>query len=152
MRSDPRPWPRLVDGAPHDLQMQQSQLRNEVERWSSTRRAAEIVDRLTAVGVACEEVVSTTDALDRIRDDVSGVVADDHAVDGTRSPVVATPITFSATPARVGRAAKRGQHNDDVLADWLDDDVDLAALHASGALLNVRTGGGPHRAPLRAVP
>lgn len=127
------------------------ELRIEVERWSSTQPAAEIVDRLSALGVACEEVVSTADALERIRGEVSGVLSDDDVVDGTRSPVITTPINFSATPARAGPAVPRGHHNHDVLSDWLDDDVDPRALEACGALLDVRAEGGPHRPPLGAA-
>jgi CoA:oxalate CoA-transferase len=61
---------------------------------------------------------------------------EDHA-GGTRG-VVRMPYNFSSAESRVrGGAPRRGQHNDDVLRDWLDlDEQDVARLRAGGALLD----------------
>jgi CoA:oxalate CoA-transferase len=59
---------------------------------------------------------------------------DDHA--GARRGVVRMPYRFSAAESGVrGPAPRRGQHNRDVLADWLDaSDEEIDRLRAEGTL------------------
>jgi crotonobetainyl-CoA:carnitine CoA-transferase CaiB-like acyl-CoA transferase len=56
---------------------------------------------------------------------------------GSQRRVLALPYEFSGASACVRRGvARRGEHNAEVLADWLDlDEATVAALTASGALI-----------------
>lgn len=65
-----------------------------------------------------------------------GVVAEVDAHDGGTRRVVRMPYHFSAATSGVrGPAPRAGQHNHEVLADWLGlDDAAIATLVATGAL------------------
>lgn len=124
----------LERGDPH-----QDELLDEIERWSRELATEVVVDRLSSAGIACEPVVSTAEAIDREHSEPDSVIEIVEGGPGHPSmPVVGTPIRLSATPPRAREIPVwKGQHNHDVLRDWLadDDTVDADELERSGALL-----------------
>jgi len=90
---------------------------------------ASLIAKLEGAGIAWAELADSAD-----------VFADGaHSVGlpGSQRRVLALPYEFSAASATVRRGvARRGEHNGEVLADWLGvDEAAIAALTASGALI-----------------
>ena len=96
-----------------------------------------LTDALEAADLAWADVRSPFEAVDAPSVVARGVVAevDDRA--GRRRRVVNSPYRFSNADSGVrGPAPYRGEHNDEVLRQWLDaDDDELAKLRAAGVLV-----------------
>jgi CoA:oxalate CoA-transferase len=91
---------------------------------------------LDGAGIAWADVRDATTLMDSpsLRERAVVASVDDHA--GARRGVVRMPYRFSAAESGVrGPAPRRGQHNRDVLADWLDaSDEEIDRLRAEGTL------------------
>jgi crotonobetainyl-CoA:carnitine CoA-transferase CaiB-like acyl-CoA transferase len=100
-----------------------------------TRTTAEWLDRLEKAGVPAGPILSVgaMHADPHVRE--RGMVATvDHPVAG-RVETVGPPVKFSATPARVARAAPLlGQHTREVLAEYGFTAAEIAGLAACGAI------------------
>ena len=97
----------------------------------------EAVAALEGAGLAWADVRSGAEAFAAPSVAARGIVADiDDGAGGTRR-VVQSPYRFSGARSGVrGGAAQRGQHNEEVLADWVALDHDeIVALTAAGVLL-----------------
>jgi CoA:oxalate CoA-transferase len=90
---------------------------------------------LDRAGIAWADVRDTTTLMDSpsLRQRAVVTPVDDHA--GARRGVIRMPYRFSAAESGVrGPAPRRGQHNRDVLADWLgasDDEIDRLAAEGT---------------------
>ncbi len=98
---------------------------------------AALVEALEAAGIAWGDVPAAEDAFDRPQPQARGVVAEVDDRGGGVRRVVQSPYRFSAAESGVrGGAPHRGEHNAEVLADWLGAGADeVAALASSGVLL-----------------
>jgi crotonobetainyl-CoA:carnitine CoA-transferase CaiB-like acyl-CoA transferase len=96
----------------------------------------DLLDALDAAGIAWADVRTASTVFDSptLRHGEVVVQVDDHA-GGTRG-VVRMPYRFSASTSTVrGPAPRRGQHDRDVLAEWLGaSDAEIAGLVADGTL------------------
>ena len=105
------------------------ELDRAIEVWSSGLRNTEVEQRLKAAGVPAERMRRVDDVVNSA--DSGGAY---RPVPGERSkPLVApsVPFTFSqSTVEPVGAPCKLGEHNADVLRDWLG--LDRAAFDALG--------------------
>jgi crotonobetainyl-CoA:carnitine CoA-transferase CaiB-like acyl-CoA transferase len=90
---------------------------------------ASLIAALEDAGVAWAELADSAD--------VFAGGAHSVRLPGSERRVVALPYAFSAATATVRRGvARRGEHNTEALADWLDlDEAEVAALTATGVLL-----------------
>jgi crotonobetainyl-CoA:carnitine CoA-transferase CaiB-like acyl-CoA transferase len=109
-----------------------------VARWvASFSDRSELVAALEAAGVAWAEVRTPATVLDSPTVAAREVVAQvDNRSGGTR-PVIRMPYRFSAASCGPrGSAAFVGEHNADVLSEWLGLDAEsIARLEATGALI-----------------
>ncbi len=99
-------------------------LRSQIEDRLRTRSASEWIDALTAETIPAGRVNSIAQAIELAESLDLGMVAETPATAADGSPRVlrsiATPISFSATPARYGAPPPElGAHNG---ADWLPND------------------------------
>jgi len=136
----------LADPAPRDAGVpEKARLRNEaLERWMAAQPSvAALVAAVEAAGLACAPVVPLREALTgelaQERELLSRV---DDRRGGTR-PVVRSPWRFSRSEAKVrGPAPRRGEHNGEVLREWLGyDEARIEALRAAGVLAAEPTDG-----------
>lgn len=130
----------VVDPTPPgaDLDTKIARRREAAGAWfGSFPDRGSLTDALEAADLAWADVRSPYDAVDAPSVVARGVVAevDDRA--GGRRRVVNSPYRFSDADSGVrGPAPYRGEHNDEVLRQWLDmDDNELARLHAAGVLV-----------------
>jgi CoA:oxalate CoA-transferase len=122
----------LADPAPagSDLPTKARLRQRAIQDWmSSFTDRAELIAELEKAGIAWADV-----------SDDAGKFADGayaHSLPGTDRRVVAMPYRFSGASATVRRGvARRGEHNAEALADWLDlDGSEVAALVAAGVLI-----------------
>ena len=128
----------VADPAPDaDLETKKRLRRKAVEDWMSTQDSLEaVLARLAEAGIAASPVVPLRDALhgELARERDLLVEVDDRR-GGTR-PLVRPPARFSAARNEIrGAAARRGEHNRDVLGDWLGYEASrIDALEAAGVL------------------
>jgi CoA:oxalate CoA-transferase len=96
----------------------------------------ELLAALDRAGIAWAHVRDVTTLMDSpsLRERAVVTPVDDHA--GAQRGVIRMPYRFSAAESRVrGPAPRRGQHNHDVLADWLGaSDEEIDRLVADGTL------------------
>jgi crotonobetainyl-CoA:carnitine CoA-transferase CaiB-like acyl-CoA transferase len=64
----------------------------------------------------------------------NGMIAEVHDVDGTRRELVANPVQFDQTPARLSRAPQFAEHTDEILRGLGKSDDELIALKIAGAV------------------
>src|SRR5215469_4031235 len=90
---------------------------------------ASLIAKLEGAGIAW---AALADSADVFADGAHSV-----GLPGSQRRVLALPYEFSAASATIRRGvARRGEHNGEVLADWLGvDEAAIAALTASGALI-----------------
>jgi CoA:oxalate CoA-transferase len=101
-----------------------------IQTWmTSFADRASLIAALEDAGVAWAELADSAD--------VFAGGAHSVRLPGSERRVVALPYAFSAATATVRRGvARRGEHNTEALADWLDlDEAEVAALTATGVLL-----------------
>ena len=92
-----------------------------LETWMAEQPSREgILEKLAAAGIACAPVVPILEALTGPLARERGLLVEvDDRRGGTR-PLVRSPARFSETRNEIrGRAARRGEHNHEVLADVL---------------------------------
>jgi len=107
-----------------------------IDAWGLATDAADILDRLHAVGVPCEPVAEIPDVIANPQLRHRGQIADVPHPSGGTVPVPASAIRMSETPPAVHRGPPAlGAHTDEVLADWLGlgDDA-VARIRASGCI------------------
>ena len=91
-----------------------------IGEWVGTRSAAEVVAAMAEAGVPCAKVSTISEVLDDPQLRHRGQILDvDHHAGGT-VPVQGFVAKLSATPSALYRPVPRpGQHNTEILADWL---------------------------------
>ena len=108
------------------------------EWFRSFASRQELVAALDAAGLAWGELRSPADLAESPTVRARNLLVDIDDRGGGRRRVVQSPYRFSDADAGVrGPAPYRGEHNGDVLADWLnlpDDSEEIVKLVASGAL------------------
>ena len=111
----------LVDPPSSSLESKIAARRDAMAAWiASFEDRRKLTDQLEAAGLAWADVRNASNVLDSpsLRDGRAVTHVDDHA-GGTRG-VVRMPYRFSAASSDVrGPAPRRGEHNAEVLADWL---------------------------------
>jgi crotonobetainyl-CoA:carnitine CoA-transferase CaiB-like acyl-CoA transferase len=111
--------------------------RDAIEAWMLEQPSRDhILETLRAAGVACAPVVPILEALTGPLAAERGLLVPvDDRRGGTR-PLVRSPARFSATKNEIrGRAARRGEHNREVLRDLLGyDDARIDELERDGIL------------------
>jgi CoA:oxalate CoA-transferase len=118
----------VADTSPEgaDLEAKIAHRRRAVADWMASYTDREQLKRaLEEAGLAWGDVRSPFDAVDQPSMAARGMAAriDDRGGDSRR--VVQSPYRFSAAEAGVrGPAPHRGEHNHEVLRDWLDIDAD----------------------------
>lgn len=113
-----------------------AELETIIDAWGLATDAADILDRLHAVGVPCEPVAEIPDVIANPQLRHRGQIADVPHPSGGTVPVPAPAIRMSETPPAVHRGPPAlGAHTDEVLADWLGlgDDA-IARIRASGCI------------------
>ena len=96
---------------------------------------AAVIDAMDRMNIAWGDVRTTAGALDlpTVRHRGTFTTVDDRA--GGQRGVTQSPYRFSAADARVrGGAPRQGEHNEDVLADWLGADRALLDRFAPALL------------------
>lgn len=98
----------------------------------------DLIDALDQAGLAWGDVRRPADLADAPSVRTRNLLVDVDDRGGGQRRVVQSPYRFSAADAGIrGPAPHRGEHNGDVLADWLtllDDSEEIAKLVAAGAL------------------
>jgi CoA:oxalate CoA-transferase len=129
----------LRDPAPPGAELgEKARLRREpIERWMAAQPGREaLLARLERHKIACAPVVTLREALTgAFARERALLVAADDGRGGTR-PVVRLPYRFSRSAlAPFRRAPLRGEHDEEVLREWLGlDAARVAALRAQGVL------------------
>ncbi len=110
-----------------------------IERWvNSFAQRADLIANLEAAGLAWAEVRTPATVTDSPTVTARRVVAQvDDGAGGTR-PVIRMPYRFSAARSGPQRGAARvGQHNAEVLSEWLSlDGAELAGLVGRGVVID----------------
>ncbi len=129
----------LADPSPADadLETKKSLRHQAIEAWMTAQPGREaILEKLAEAGIAAAPVVPILDALTgELAKERDLLVEVDDRRGGTR-PLVRPPARFSESRNEIrGRAARRGEHNREVLRDLLgyDDDA-IDTLEATGVL------------------
>lgn len=120
-----------------DLEAKKKLRHRALEAWMAEQPSRQVVlEKLEAAGVPCAPVVPILDALTGpLAKERSLLVEVDDRRGGTR-PLVRSPARFSESRNEIrGRAARRGEHNREVLASVLGyDDDRIRALEDQGIL------------------
>jgi len=120
-----------------DLETKKKLRHRAIEAWMEEQSSREaLLEKLAAAGIACAPVVPILDALRGPLATERALLVDvDDRRGGTR-PLVRSPARFSATRNEIrGRAARRGEHNHEVLAEVLGYDPEkIRSLEARGVL------------------
>ncbi len=112
--------------------------RDAVDRYMRSLSSWEAVDEvMAAMNIAWGVVRAPEDIRNQATVAARGAIVEVDARDGGTRPVVQSPYRFSAARSGVrGPAPHRGEHNGDVLTEWLGKDAGaIEALHAAGVLL-----------------
>jgi formyl-CoA transferase len=124
-----------------------------IGRWCAGRTVAEVVDRLTAAGLAAGPVRTFAQAAADPHVRERDMLQDTELSNGTRAPITGPAAKFSRTPTRVRAGAPRaGAHTEEVLGELGVPDEEMAALYAAGAIRRPQPGALPAAAPTTAAP
>jgi len=107
-----------------------------VADWTGTRTTEEVLVIAARADVPCAKVATIADVVENPQLRYRGqIVTMEHPTIGTL-PMHGLTIRFADTPGAIERTAPSlGQHNDEVLRDWLGlGDADIADLKQSGAM------------------
>lgn len=133
----------LVDPAPDDADVAtKREARSSVinEFLSSFPSRSEMYAALDEANLAWGDIKSTAEAYDSPTAEARGTSLDIDARDGGTRRVTQTPYRFSLSESGIDGAAvapHRGEHNAEVLAEWLDSGShELELLRSTGVLLD----------------
>ena len=106
-----------------------------VAGWCIGRTVAEVVDRLTAAGIAVGPVRTFAQAAADPHVREREMLQDTELSNGTRAPITGPAAKFGRTPTRVRTGAPRaGQHTEEVLGELGLPEAEIEALLAAGAI------------------
>ena len=104
----------------------------EFEAWTTTLSTDEVEQRLHDAGLAVAAVRTTREAISYGRQEPRPVIVEVDDRGGSTVPLINSPQRFAAAESGVrGVVPYRGEHNDEVLADWLgisSDEIEQGAL------------------------
>lgn len=130
----------VTDPTPPDASLEEK-IRHRREAaaqfFASLKSREEVLEAMETVNIAWGEVRDATNLRDSPTIAHRGTIFEiDDRAGGTR-PLTQSPYRFSNARSEVrGVAPHRGEHNREILKDWLGlDDAAIAAHHASGTLL-----------------
>jgi formyl-CoA transferase len=106
-----------------------------IDGWCRTRTVEEVVDRLSAAGVAAGAVRTFADAAadPHVRD--RDLLQEVTLSNGTTAPLTGPAAKFSRTPTGIRSGAPTaGQHTSEILAELGIDEAGLARLRDAGAI------------------
>lgn len=107
-----------------------------VGAWVGARGAAEVVEAMAEAGVPCAKVSTIREVLDDPQLRHRGQILDVAHHAGGTIPVQGFVAKFSETPSALTRPVPRpGQHNAEILADWLGYDEDKIRALTEAAVL-----------------
>jgi crotonobetainyl-CoA:carnitine CoA-transferase CaiB-like acyl-CoA transferase len=143
---DPEPFcaamqrPELLDDPRFrersDRRANRGEFLKELEAWSSALSADQAEQRLHDAGLAVSKLRTTREAIAWGRTEPREVIVDVDDRGGSPAPLINSPQRFTESESGItGVVPYRGEHNRDVLREWLGfDDESLDALESSGAL------------------
>jgi crotonobetainyl-CoA:carnitine CoA-transferase CaiB-like acyl-CoA transferase len=92
----------------------------ELAAWSTTLPADVVEQRLHDAGLAVSRLRTTREAIEWGRSEPRPVVVDIDDRGGSTAPLINSPQRFASVPSGLrGVVPYRGEHNRQVLADWL---------------------------------
>jgi formyl-CoA transferase len=106
-----------------------------IASWCAGRAVAEVVDCLTAAGLAVGPVRTFAEAAADPHVRERDMLQDTELSNGTHAPITGPAAKFSRTPTRVRVGAPRaGAHTEEVLGEAGVSEAEMAGLHAAGAI------------------
>jgi len=101
----------------------------------ATRTSMQWIDRLNAEGVACGPIYTIDEMFEDPQVKHIGIVTKMQTRDRGALDVMRQPVTLSRTPSAVAQPTPdRGEHTDEVLAEFGFSAEEISALRAAGAL------------------
>ncbi len=98
-----------------------------IEEWTSTRTKWEAFGELNGINVPCGPVLSTKDLIEDEGLRAEGLIVDVDHPDRGRYTTVGCPFTLSDSPVTVTRSPGLGEHNEEILSELLEEDVEKLA-------------------------
>jgi CoA:oxalate CoA-transferase len=119
-----------------DRRAHRGEFLQELEAWSMTLSADVAEQRLHDAGLAVSKLRTTREAIEWGRSEPRPVIVDVDDRGGQPAPLINSPQRFADAEAGIrGVVPYRGEHNRDVLREWLAlDDEAMDALESAGAL------------------
>ncbi|MBZ0140114.1 MAG: CoA transferase [Pseudorhodoplanes sp.] len=110
-------------------------LNAEIEKILQTRTSAEWIDRLNAEGVACGPIYAINEMFEDPQVKHLGIVTTMQTPARGPLDVMRQPVSLSRTPSAIVRhTPERGEHTEEVLAEFGFSREEIAALRAADAL------------------
>lgn len=110
-------------------------LNAEIGRILETRTSADWIERLNSQGVACGPIYAIDEMFEDPQVKHIGIVTPMQTRERGALEVMAQPVSLSRTPSRIAIATPdRGEHTDEVLAEFGFSPDEIAALKAASAL------------------
>jgi crotonobetainyl-CoA:carnitine CoA-transferase CaiB-like acyl-CoA transferase len=109
---------------------------DELEKWSRQLASTEAEQRLHDAGLAVSRLRTTRETIDYGLTEPRPVIVDVDDRGGEPAPLINSPQRFTRTTSGIrGVVPYRGEHNRDVLTEWLGlSDGDVDGLEAAGAI------------------
>jgi formyl-CoA transferase len=110
-------------------------LNAEIDKAMATRTSAEWIDRLNAESVACGPIYAIDEMFADEQVKHLGIATPMHTKEHGSIEVMRQPFTLSRTGSRIARPTPaRGEHTDEVLAEFGFSKAEIAALRAADAI------------------
>jgi len=110
-------------------------LNAEINAIMEKRTSAEWIDLLNAQGVACGAIYAIDEMFDDPQVKHLGIVTPMHTDNRGVLNVMRQPVSLSRTPSTIVQPTpERGEHSEDILAEFGFSKDEIAALRASGAI------------------
>jgi crotonobetainyl-CoA:carnitine CoA-transferase CaiB-like acyl-CoA transferase len=119
-----------------DRRTNRAEFLRELEAWSKRLSSDEAEQRLHDAGLAVSKLRTTREAIGWGRSEPRPVVVDVDDRGGNAAPLINSPQRFAGAESGIrGVVPYRGEHNRDVMRDWLGlGDEAIDALESAGAL------------------
>ena len=110
-------------------------LNAQINAIMDKKTSAEWIDLLNAQGVACGAIYAIDEMFEDPQVKHLGIVTPMHTDNRGVLNVMRQPVSLSRTPSTIARPTpERGEHSDEILAEFGFSEDEIAALRASGAI------------------